>query len=288
MWPPQRILRQRRSKKSSTHRARKAGYRRIIDYPRTGRHGWRALVPSCRLVLTTLLGSVGLLLTLFAIVYIMVKTPDLESLKLPTASVYEYSDGTSFYTVGLQNRVVIPISQIPNEIQHAVVAVENPTFYTDAGISPRGIVRAFVNDAEGKPLQGGSTITQQFVKNAYLNDNQTFGRKVSEIFKAAKLTRRYSKQQILDDYLNTVYFGRGSYGIEAAAETYFGVPATQITDPARSAYLAALVNEPSVLSLTSPAAQKQLQPAGISYWTTWSRVAISLRSSVPSSDGPKL
>ena len=243
----------------SEPRAVKTGYRRIIDYPRTGRRGWRALIPSRRLVLTTTLGGTLTLVGLIAVVYVLVRTPDLSNLRLPTASVYEYSDGTPFAMVGPQDRVSVPISEISPEMQHAVVAIENPTFYTDSGISPRGIVRAFVNDVEGKPLQGGSTITQQFVKNAYLTDKQSLSRKFAEIFKAVKITQGYSKPQILDYYLNTVYFGRGSYGVEAAAETYFGVQASQITDPARAAYLAALVNEPSVLELTTPAAQTQLK-----------------------------
>ena len=243
----------------SERRAVKTGYRKIIDYPRTGRRGWRALVPSRRLVLTTTLGGALALFGLIAVVYVMVRTPDLSNLRLPTASVYEYSDGTPFAMVGPQDRVSVPISEISPEMQHAIVAIENPTFYTDSGISPRGIVRAFVNDVEGNPLQGGSTITQQFVKNAYLTDQQSLSRKFVEIFKAVKITQVYSKPQILDYYLNTVYFGRGSYGVQAAAETYFGVQASQITDPARAAYLAALVNEPSVLELTTPTAQAQLK-----------------------------
>ena len=243
----------------SEPRVVKTGYRRIVDYPRTGRRGWRALIPSRRLVLTTLLGPTVALLGLIAVVYTMVRTPDLSNLRLPTGSVYEYSDGTPFAIVGPHDRVSVPISQISPEMQHSIVAIENPTFYTDSGISPRGIVRAFVNDVEGNPLQGGSTITQQFVKNAYLTDQQSLSRKLVEIFKAVKITQVYSKPQILDYYLNTVYFGRGSYGVEAAAETYFGVQADQITDPARAAYLAALVNEPSVLELTTPTAQAQLR-----------------------------
>jgi membrane peptidoglycan carboxypeptidase len=243
----------------SEPRVAKTGYRRIIDYPRTGRRGWRALIPSRRLVLTTVLGGTLALCGLIAIVYAMVRTPDLSNLKLPTASVYGYSDGTPFAIVGPQDRVSVPIGEISPEMQHAIVAIENPTFYTDSGISPRGIVRAFVNDVEGNPLQGGSTITQQFVKNAYLTDKQSLSRKLTEIFKAVKITQSYSKPQILGYYLNTVYFGRGSYGIDAAAETYFGVQADQITDPGRAAYLAALVNEPSVLELTTPAAQTQLK-----------------------------
>jgi membrane peptidoglycan carboxypeptidase len=238
---------------------RKSGYRRLVDYPRWGRRGWRAFVPSWRLVtglcVTAFLG----LVTLVLVVYALVKVPDLNNLSLPTATVYEYADGTPFYTAGLQDRVLVPASQIPPVVAHAVVAIENPTFYTDAGISPRGIIRAVVNDIEGKAVQGGSTITQQFVKNAYLTDQQTLGRKLQEIFMAVKVTHAYSKTQILGDYFNTVYFGRGSYGIQAAAQTYFGISARQVTGPGQAAYLAALVNEPTVLSRTDPADQALLR-----------------------------
>ena len=182
-------------------------------------------------MLTAFLTGTTLLVGLVAVVYFMVRTPDIGDLKPPTASVYEYADGTPFYTVGVQNRVVVPIGQVSAAMQHAIVSVENPTFFTDSGVSPRGIVRALVNDAEGKPLQGGSTITQQFIKNAYLTDQQTFSRQVVEIFKSVKVTQTYSKPQILDEYLNTVYFGRGSYGVDATAEQSLGglggVPAAE-------------------------------------------------------------
>ena len=204
-------------------------------------------------------GLLVVLAVLVAVVYARVRVPDVARLSMPTATRYEYSDGTVFYTAGLQNRVIVPLRQMPPALRQAVVAVENPSFWSDAGVSPRGIARSVVNDVEGKPLEGGSTITQQFVKNAYLTDQQTFTRKLSEIFIAVKITRAYPKRQILADYLNTVYFGRGSYGADAAARAYFGVPVSAITDPARAAYLAALVNEPTVLSSTDPAAQTRLR-----------------------------
>jgi len=240
-------------------RHRKPGYRRFVDYPRLGRRGWRALVPSWRLVTGLFAAFFLAVVALVLVVYALVKMPDLNDLSLPTATVYEYADGTSFYTAGLQDRVIIPAGQIPPVVAHAVVAIENPSFYTDAGIAPRGIIRAMVNDVKGGALQGGSTITQQFVKNAYLTQAQTFTRKLTEIFLAVKITQSYSKTQILDDYFNTVYFGRGSYGLQAAAETYFGVSARQITTPGQAAYLAALVNEPTVLSQADPADQALLR-----------------------------
>lgn len=212
------------------------------------------------LVAVSVLGGLFIVLVvLVAVVYARVRVPDVARLSMPTATRYEYSDGTVFYTAGLQNRVIVPLSQMPPTLRQAVVAVENPSFWSDAGISPRGIARSLANDVRGRPLEGGSTITQQFVKNAYLTDQQTFTRKLSEIFIAVKITRAYSKRQILADYLNTVYFGRGSYGADAAAQAYFGVPVSAITDPARAAYLAALVNEPTVLSSTGPAAQTRLR-----------------------------
>jgi membrane peptidoglycan carboxypeptidase len=200
-------------------------------------------VPSWWLVTGLFAAFLLALVTLVIVVYALVKMPDLNDLSLPTATVYEYSDGTPFYTDGLVDRVIISADQIPPVVAHAVVAIENPTFFTDEGIA----------------LQGGSTITQQFVKNAYLTQAQTFGRKFSEMVLAVKITQAYSKAQILDDYFNTAYFGRGSYGLQAAAETYFGVSAQAITSPGQAAYLAALVNEPTVLSQSDPADQALLR-----------------------------
>lgn len=239
--------------------ASRTGYRRFVDYPRSGRRGWRALVPSWRLVTGSAAAGLTLLAGLVAALYALAPLPDVAHLKMPTATVYEYADGTIFYTAGLQDRVVVPIRQVPAMMQHAVISIENPAFFTDAGVSPRGSARALVNDLAGRPLQGGSTITQQLVKNAYLTDDQTLTRKITEIFMAVKITRAYPKREILDDYLNTVYFGRGSYGVDAAAESYFGVPVSQITDPGQAAYLAALVNEPTVLSQERPASQELLR-----------------------------
>src|SRR5206468_3063315 len=96
--------------------------------------------------------------------------------------------------------------------------------YHHGGIDPIGTVRAFVNDVRGGQLEGGSTITQQLVKNSYLTQSRSLHRKVKEAVLAIKLDRREKKDQILDQYLNTVYFGRGAYGISAASRAYFGIP----------------------------------------------------------------
>ena len=126
-----------------------------------------------------------------------------------------------------------------------MLAAENRSFYSDPGISFTGIVRATWNNLTGGSTQGGSTITQQYVKNAILqNSDQTFSRKFQELFLAIKLDNNYSKDQILENYLNTIYYGRGAYGIESAANTYFGVPAAQLTAQ-QGAVLAVLIRSPS-------------------------------------------
>ncbi len=138
------------------------------------------------------------------------------------SSVFYYSDGrTEIARLGAENRTEVSLAQVPEHVQQAILAAENRDFSHDSGISAGGILRAMWADVRGKPVQGGSTITQQYVKNAYLGPERTFARKRSEIILSVKLDREYSKRQILEWYLNTIYFGRGAYGIEAAAETYF-------------------------------------------------------------------
>ena len=147
--------------------------------------------------------------------------------------------------LGDENRTNVTLDQISEPARNAVLAAENRSFYTDPGISFTGIVRAAWNNLTGGSTQGGSTITQQYVKNAILqNSDQTFTRKFQELFLAIKLDNNYSKDQILENYLNTIYYGRGAYGIESAANTYFGVPAAQLTAQ-QGAVLAVLIRSPS-------------------------------------------
>src|SRR3954467_5487410 len=146
--------------------------------------------------------------------------------------------------LGDENRTNVTLDQVSEPARHAVLAAENRSFYSDPGISFTGIIRAGYNNVTGGSTQGGSTITQQYVKNAFLPADQTFSRKFQELFLAIKLDNNYSKDQILENYLNTIYFGRGAYGIESAANTYFGVPAAQLTAQ-QSAVLAVLIRSPS-------------------------------------------
>ncbi|UDY36235.1 transglycosylase domain-containing protein [Dermatobacter hominis] len=144
-----------------------------------------------------------------------------------------------------ENRTSVPLEQIPNITQTAVVAIEDSRFWSHKGVDPRAIARAASSNAEdGEAGQGGSTITQQYVKTALLSPEKTLQRKLEEASMALSIERNYSKSLILELYLNTIYFGDGAYGIDAAARSYFGVPAGDL-DLARSALLAGLIQAPS-------------------------------------------
>src|SRR3712207_4218409 len=146
--------------------------------------------------------------------------------------------------LGDENRTNVGLDQIAEPARNAVLAAENRNFYSDPGISFTGIVRAAWNNLTGGSTQGGSPITQQYVKNAYLTADPTPSRKFQELFLAIKLDNNFSKDEILENYLNTIYFGRGAYGIEAAGDTYFDVHASELT-PEQGAVLAVLIRSPS-------------------------------------------
>jgi penicillin-binding protein 1A len=142
------------------------------------------------------------------------------------------------------NRVFVPLNQIPPVVVNAVVDTEDRGFYKHGGVDPVGIVRALTSDLRGSGnLQGGSTITQQYVKNAYLGQERTVSRKLKEAALAVKLERKLTKQQILERYLNSVYFGRGAYGVEAASRAYFGKDVGQL-GLREASYLAGLIRAP--------------------------------------------
>lgn len=175
------------------------------------------------------------------------------TLELPVASVSAQSskvlaaDGQVIATLhGEQNRTIVPLSRISQHLTKAVVATEDRGFYEHAGISVRGIIRAARANFEGKQVvQGGSTITQQYVRNAYpgVGTEKTITRKLRESWLALRVEQHDSKAKILEKYLNLVYFGRGAYGAEAAARTYFKVPASDLT-VGQAAYLAGVIRSP--------------------------------------------
>ncbi|MFE4052328.1 transglycosylase domain-containing protein [Streptomyces sp. YIM B13518] len=211
---------------------------------RPGRTGWRRLLPTWRMLLAGLLATAALVVGGFLLGYHLVRIPAANALATQQANVYLYADGSVIARDGEVNRENVTLSQISKDAQHAVLAAEDRDFYTESAIDPQAMVRGAWNTLTGKGKQSGSTITQQYVKNYYLRQEQTITRKVKEFFIAIKLDREQTKDQILEGYLNTSFFGRGAYGIQAAAHAYYGIDASDL-DAGRAAYLAALVNAPS-------------------------------------------
>lgn len=157
--------------------------------------------------------------------------------------------GTPFFTFdGARIKKPIPLSQVPIHTQHAVIATEDKDFYTHSGISAKAIIRSLIKDIESRKLiYGGSTITQQLIKNTLLNSNKIFLRKFQEAILAYEMEKIYNKEQILEMYLNSVYFGDGAFGIEEAALVYFGKHASELS-LAESSLLAGLLPSPSKYS----------------------------------------
>lgn len=216
------------------------GRRRFLDYPRQGREGPRRWLPSWRQWLGAVsLGVLGLA-GLLAVVYAKIDVPDENELAGKQATVYHWSDGSEMVSVGAVNRQNITLDKVPDSVENSVIAAENATFYSDSGVSLKGIGRAVVSMVSGGDTQGGSTITQQYVKNTYLSQDQTVTRKVREFIIALKVSNQKSKHDILRGYLNTSWFGRDSYGIEAAAHAYYGIDAKDL-NPSQGAVLAAVL-----------------------------------------------
>jgi penicillin-binding protein 1A len=171
---------------------------------------------------------------------------------LPQTSFLYAGDGsliTSFHSE--QNRTSVPFLEIPQVVRDAVVAIEDRRFYDHKGVDLKALIRALYVDAKsGRILQGGSTITEQYIKNRYLGSARTLKRKVQEAYLAWQLEHRLSKNEILTRYLNTVYFGHGAYGIQAAAKTYFSEPASDLNLP-QAGLLAGLIRAPTSYEPTS-------------------------------------
>ncbi|MEZ0064164.1 membrane peptidoglycan carboxypeptidase [Streptacidiphilus sp. MAP12-20] len=220
--------------------------KRFIDYPRWGKSGVRRWLPSWKLVTSCFLLMFGGLTAVIGYAYAQVTVPDPNAASTLQSNIFYWDDGkTVMATSGQVNRQIVPISEIPVPVQHDFMAAEDETFETNAGIDPMSILRAVRNMATGGSVQSGSTITQQYVKNVYLNSAQTASRKLSEILISIRIANGgLSKNQVLTGYLNTNYYGRGAYGIEAAAEAYYGVPVAKLS-VSQGAFIAATVNEPS-------------------------------------------
>jgi membrane peptidoglycan carboxypeptidase len=182
---------------------------------------------------------------LFALAYFTVDIPDANAYVNSQSTIIQYSNGEEIGRVGTQNRQIVPLAKIPLNVRYAVLAAEDRGFYSNKAFSVTGILRAVVNNLRGGALQGGSTITQQYAKTAFLTPSRTIQRKIKELVIAIKLENQLSKDQIFESYLNTIYFGRGSYGVMTASQQYFNRNVDQLTN-SQAAVIASILRSPGL------------------------------------------
>jgi membrane peptidoglycan carboxypeptidase len=200
-----------------------------------------------------LLGVIGLV-----IASALTPIPKANEAATAQASIVYFADGrTELGRFGDVNRESVKLDQVPKQVQEAFLAAEDRNFYTNNGVSPTGIARAVWVAVRGGQTQGGSTITQQYVKNYYLSQDQTLTRKLKEIMISLKVDRQLSKSEILESYLNTIYFGRGASGIQSASKAYFGKDVSKLT-VSEGALLASVIRGPSFYDPSLGAEQRRL------------------------------
>ena len=192
-------------------------------------------------VATVVLGPV----VAFALGYLFFAVPSPDDVVNNQVALVSFADGSQLTRLVPEqgNRIKVPIESVPVHVRNAVLAAEDRTFYSNPGFDLTGIARAAWNQLRGGS-GGGSTITQQFVKKTLVGDEQTLWRKYKEVVLAFKISQERTKDQILSDYLNAIYFGRGAYGIQSASQAYFGQPVDRL-DPSQGALLAGLIQSPS-------------------------------------------
>jgi membrane peptidoglycan carboxypeptidase len=169
--------------------------------------------------------------TLFAFAWFTVSIPDPNAYVNSQSTIIQYSNGEEIGRIGSQNRQILPLAKIPLDLRNAVMAAEDRNFYSNKAFSITGISRALLNNLKSGSLnaEGGSTITQQYAKTAFLSPSRTIQRKIRELVISLKLENSLSKDQILENYLNTIYFGRGSYGVQTASQQYFNRNVDQLS-----------------------------------------------------------
>ena len=182
---------------------------------------------------------------LFGFAYFTVSIPDPNAYVNSQATIIQYADSTEIGRIGSENRTVVTLAEIPVQVRNAVMAAEDRNFYSNRAVSPIGIARAVWNNLRGGSLQGGSTITQQYAKTAFLTPERSIQRKIKELVIAIKLENQFTKDEILENYLNTIYFGRGSYGVQTASQVYFGTTVDKLTT-AQAAVLASILRSPGL------------------------------------------
>lgn len=218
-----------------------------------GLSAWKIVKRSLLTLFFLILLGLSAGLTLFLVLYSQTEIPKpAEFAKLQVTTVY-YADGkTEIGKFAELNRSIVDTDELPKYVGQAVIASEDRSFWTNSGVDLRGIGRALVNNLRGGATQGASTLSQQYVENYYLGKNPATGNffqrywgKAKEAILALKINRQQSKEEILGNYLNTIYFGRSSYGIEAAAKAYFGISAKEL-DYSQAAMLAGIIPGPSI------------------------------------------
>jgi penicillin-binding protein 1A len=220
----------------------KSGIRRLFT--------WKKL-------LGTFFGLCLLGMAAFVALYLMIDVPKGNAAAVQQSNIYKYSNGDTLARDGDVNRELVDLDQVSKDVRMTFVAAENKSFYEDAGVDFKGTARGLLNTLSGKGKQGGSTITQQYVKNYYLTQDQTVTRKLKELVISLKVDRQESKDDILAGYMNTSYYGRNSWGIQAAAQAYYRVDAVDLKVE-QGAYLAALLQAPSQYdwAVASPTSRK--------------------------------
>ena len=170
---------------------------------------------------------------------------------------YDNENKIIYTTASAEHRLPVKMDKIPKHVRAAFVSIEDNRFYEHSGIDYRGTFRAFISNLKGEEVQGGSTITQQLAKNAFLTQERTISRKIKEAFLARQMENKYTKDEILNMYLNQIYFGEGAYGVESASLTYFGKHVQDI-DLAEAATLAAIPKSPNYYDpMENPKANKE-------------------------------
>lgn len=229
----------------ATAKKTKAKRKNVWNYPRAGKGPVARWIPSIRMILGFFLACFAIGVGAFVGLYLALDIPEADDFALAQTTTVRYEDDKSdLGSFAEVHRSSVPLDEISEYVQHAVVSSEDRTFYSNNGIDLKGIARALWNNVRGNPTQGGSTLTQQYVERFYVGQTTSLPGKAKEAILALKIDREQSKSEILENYLNTIYFGRSSYGIETAAQTYFGVTAKDLSLE-QSALLAAIIPAPS-------------------------------------------
>lgn len=214
------------------------------------------------------LGLLGLLLGVAAVAILYARTdiPQPNEFATSESSILYYADGETELArfTGGYDRESVPLSEVPDHVQKAMLAAEDRSFYENQGVSITGTGRALWRTLTSDDVQGGSTITQQYVKNYFLTQDRTATRKVNEVLIAVKIDRELSKDEILENYFNTIYFGRGAYGIQTASQAYFDKDVSEL-NVAEGAFLAGVTNAPSLLDPAYQDGNRERAEARVGY-----------------------